>query len=178
MAFMLNRLTLGMALAAVLALTGCDRYIQRPQCGTHIQPGDLGNWTLGEAGTARQSGTKLVWYRCNAGERFAGGQCIGEAMMLTLDDAKAYVAEVAAASGKPWRLPTRSEMADLREEACINPAVNPQVFPSIMVDHYWAADRSPNGPRHGCSFYTFNGNSFCRESIRQKRPFWIVLDQP
>ena len=167
---------LGVALTALLALAGCERYFQRPQCGTLIQPGDLGSWQLGDAGTAQRKASGLIWYRCNAGERFVGGQCLGEALTLSLDDAKAYVAEVAAASGKPWRIPTRSEMSDLREDACINPAVNPQVFPSIMVDHYWASDRSPSHSL-GCSFYTFNGHSFCREASRQQRPFWMVLDQ-
>jgi hypothetical protein len=168
----------GVAVLTVLGLlASCERYAEAPLCAEHFSTGDVGRWQLDAQGLAQDPQTGLRWFRCNAGERFADGQCLGEAHMMTKTDALAYVADFAESSGKQWRLPTLKEMGSLRETACTNPAVNTQVFPSAKVEQYWAADRSRHGQQLACAYYSFSGNSYCRESVLNQRPFWLVLDR-
>lgn len=167
---------LSIALVLALTLAGCDRYGQLPQCSSHFQPGNLGGLVVEGGATVRDPDSRLLWYRCNAGERFADGQCLGEPLRLSLAQAQAYAQEFSAASGRTWRLPTRREMATLRQEACVNPAINTQAFPGARVDNYWTSSRSPNGPGLGCTTYTYSGNAFCRELVDTPRPFMLVLD--
>lgn len=159
-------------------LSGCDRYVEPIQCGQYFEAGDFSGWQMEANGTALDPNSGLRWYRCNAGERFANNQCMGDTLRLDLADARAYVTEVAAASGQPWRLPTLRELGTLTQTTCNNPAINPQIFPSVLVEQYWAGDTSPNGPRLGCTYYTYSGNAYCRASAEDRWPFWMVLDKP
>ena len=178
-ALMSSRLCLGVVmLIGLLALSGCERYKPLPQCGGFIQSGDLQGWQLESTGTALDPKSGLRWYRCNAGEKFVGSQCMGSALELTFADAQAYVAEVAAASGKPWRLPSADEVEHIRQTACTNPAINSQVFPSVLVENYWVNSKGAIGRSNACAFYSYSGNISCLESANELRPFWMVLPRP
>ena len=164
-------------LLGVAALSGCERYSQKPQCGSFFEAGQLQGWKLEDAGTAIHPETGLRWYRCNAGEKFLNSQCVGSPLELNFDQAKAYVAEVAAASGKPWRLPTASEVESIKQTACTNPAINSQVFPTVLVENYWVSSKGPVGRMNACVFYSFSGNVSCLESADEPRPFWMVMER-
>jgi hypothetical protein len=164
-------------LSGMAVLSGCDRYAEKVLCADHFAQGDLGRWQVDTQGLATDPKTGLRWFRCNAGERFQDGQCLGEAHLMSKADALAYVADFAAASGKAWRLPTLKEMDTLTEKACANPSVNTQVFATAKVDQYWAKDISRHGPQLACAYYSFSGNTYCRESALNPRPFWLVLDK-
>ncbi len=161
-----------------VALAGCDRYVDTPQCNAYFKPGDLGGWGVDTKGLATDPRTGLRWFRCNAGERFMAGSCTGTAEMLDLASATAYARDFSAASGHTWRLPTVDEMRRLRQTQCQNPAINTQVFPSVLTEKYWSSDASPYGDWLGCSFYAFNGNAHCRDLTSSTGPFWLVLDAP
>jgi hypothetical protein len=164
-------------LLGVAALSGCERYSQKPQCGSFFEAGQLQGWKLEDAGTAIHPETGLRWYRCNAGEKFQNSQCLGSPLELNFAQAKAYVAEVAAASGKPWRLPTASEVESIKQTACTNPAINSQVFPTVLVENYWVSSKGPVGRTNACVFYSFSGNVSCLESADELRPFWMVMER-
>ena len=164
-------------MSSVFWLSACDRYAEQVRCGDHFVAGDLGRWQVDSQGMAADPKTGLRWFRCNAGERFQEGQCLGDAHLMSKTDALAYVADFAESSGKAWRLPTLKEMATLKETACTNPAVNTQVFPSAKVEQYWASDLSRHGTQLACAYYSYSGNSYCRESVLNQRPFWLVLDK-
>lgn len=165
-------------LLLVGAVSGCDRYADKPQCGPSLAQAPMPDWQLDAQGMGIQAETGLRWFRCNAGERFVGGTCTGNALQLNLNDALAYVDDFSRASGRTWRLPTLKEMASLRQSRCHNPAIDTRVFPSVRVDHYWAATQGgPNVLGLACSFYTFNGAGYCREMATNKRPFWLVLEE-
>lgn len=172
----MNRVTYLILLLSLLALSGCERYLDRLACNDAIKEGDYGGWTIVDQGLAHDPDTGLRWYRCNAGERFTVGGCTGTALKVDLASARAYARDFAATSGRNWRLPTLREMAQLRQAQCHNPAINPQLFPSVTVDKYWASDESPYGRRLGCSFYTFNGNGTCRDLASEPKLFWLVFD--
>jgi hypothetical protein len=167
-----------LVLLGLMGLAGCDRYQQPPQCGAFFQAGQVDGWALEDSGTAVEPKTGLRWYRCNAGERFMGGQCVGNALMLNFEEARRYVAEVAAASGQKWRLPTSGEVDRLTQSRCKNPAINSQIFPSVQVENYWTQDKSTAGDRYACVFYTYSGNQSCLQSADEPHPFWMVMDKP
>jgi hypothetical protein len=170
-------LTTLVVLSSLSLLTACDRYVEQTRCADHFVSGDMGRWQVDSQGLAMDPKTALRWFRCNAGERFQDGQCTGDAHLMSKADALAYVTDFAESSGKAWRLPTLKEMGDLKETVCANPAINTQVFPSTKVEQYWASDRSRHGDQLACAYYTFSGSSYCRESIVNQRPFWLVLDK-
>lgn len=157
-----------------LALAGCGRYRDKPLCDDYYASGDLGSFTLNEGGLASDSATGLTWYRCNAGERFRGGQCVGLAVMASREDALSYVADFNLHSDRHWRLPSQDEMQSILTSECVNPAVNRQVFPSVVSDSYWNADDSRHGDYMGCTTNTYSAYSFCREMVSNQRPFLLV----
>lgn len=158
-------------------LSGCERHLDRPVCTDAIPAGHVGPWTIDDRGLARDPSTGLRWFRCNAGERFTQGACTGTPLKLDQAEAHGYALEFSAASGRPWRLPTLHEMSRLTQTQCHNPAINPQLFPSVLIEKYWASDKSPYSAWLACSMYTFNGHRHCRDLATEKRPFWLVLDQ-
>ena len=164
-------------MGGLAVLSGCSRYAEKVRCADHFAAGDLGRWQVDTQGLATDPKSGLRWFRCNAGERFQDGQCTGEAHLMSKTDALAYVTDFAESAGKAWRLPTLKEMGTLKETACTNPAVNTQVFPSAKVEQYWASDLSRHGQQLACAYYSFSGNSYCRESVLNQRPFWLVLDK-
>lgn len=170
----------GIAIVIVTALSvvmaACGRYRDKPACADAVAAGDWGAFQVRDGGLAIDRESGLTWYRCQAGEQFRGNQCQGDAQLLGLKEARAFVAEVSQASGKQWRLPTVDEMKTLRLDQCENPSVNPNVFPSVYSDSYWNDGGGSHGELLGCSTNTFNGNSFCREYVEHKRPFLMVLD--
>lgn len=168
---------LGSAVCLTIFLVGCERYTEVPECRQHFTEGDVTGYQVDTLGTATAWSSGLVWYRCNGGQRFADGQCLGVALKVDQREAEAFAAEMAQRSGKPWRLPTYQEMATLRESVCRNPTVNTQVFPSALTDNYRTSSRSPNGERYSCTHYTYQGISTCRESAQTPLPFMLVLDQ-
>lgn len=173
-----NRLATSLCLLLGLGLlSACDRYTEKVRCGDHFAAGDLGRWQVDAQGLATDPKSGLRWFRCNAGERFENGQCLGDAHLMSKSDALAYVADFSQSSGKTWRLPTLKEMGTLTETACSNPSVNTQVFTSAKVDQYWAFDRSRHGTQLACAYYSYSGNSYCREPALNQRPFWLVLDK-
>ncbi len=164
-------------LAAVGLIAGCDRHHTLPQCGA-VLAGDPGRaWTLGGDGTARQEGAGLTWYRCNAGERFVNGSCVGEPLRVPHAEARQYAQDFSSASGRAWRLPTIEEMRELRMASCNNPAIDTRVFPSVRSDHYWAAESGPRGFGLACSVYTYSVMAQCRDDPEQRRLFWLVLER-
>jgi len=164
-------------LAAVGLLAGCDRHHTLPQCGAVLSGDPGGAWTLGGDGTARQAGAGLTWYRCNAGERFVNGSCVGEPLRVSHAEAMQYAQDFSSASGRAWRMPTIEEMRELRMASCNNPAVDTRVFPSVRSDHYWAAESGPRGFDLACSVYTFSVMAQCRDDPEDKRLFWLVLER-
>ena len=163
-------------LVVVLAAAGCDRYVHTPQCSELLERQEFPEHLRADAkGSVLDTETGLRWYRCSAGQRFSNGQCIGEPIKLGQIDAKAYAKEFSARANQDWRLPSVSEMRSLRLSGCLNPAINTEVFPGILIDNYWTGSTNVSNPGMGCTMYTFNGNAHCREVLTQPRPFLLVL---
>jgi hypothetical protein len=167
---------LAASLLSVGLLTGCERYSSLPQCSAVLDTGKPVAMVMDAQGSAVDTKAALRWYRCNAGQRFANDQCVGQAIELPRQEALDYAAEFASRAGQPWRLPTVAEMKTLNQRQCQNPAIDTRIFPGILVSNYWTSTNSRTSPRMGCTTYTFNGHSICKELLSQERPFLLVMD--
>ena len=162
-------------LTFVSAITaGCDYYKDLPSCTMLYPKRDKGSFVTDEAGLAKDSNTGLIWYRCAGGQRYSYFKCKGEPLKLSWDDAIKYAEEFSKKSGKSWRLPTKKEMKSIMEEKCINPSLNPTVFPNVIVDNFWTASDSLNSDLFRCSVYTYKGDLFCRQPKATKLPFLLI----
>ena len=64
------------------------------------------------------------------------------------------------------------------EKKCINPSVNVNVFPNILVENYWSSEKSPHqmSGMYRCAGYTYQGSVSCRVFGTTQLPFLIVSD--
>jgi hypothetical protein len=96
----------------------------------------------------------LIWQRCTAGSRWINSGCQGEALAMSLSEAKSN----AIKEGIGWRLPNARELATLLDTGCGNPAIDRRVFPGMTDDGegaipYWSS--SPVGVANLIAFVDF-----------------------
>lgn len=164
---------------SLLLLSGCDRYINTPQCSEMLRDTPFPEHMSADSiGSVLDKESGLRWYRCSAGQRYSKGQCIGDAIQLSQADAIAWAKEFSTRANQDWRLPTVNEMNTIALSGCLNPILHTEVFPGVLVENYWTSSVSPTMPGLGCIFYTFNGNSHCRHAQSESKPFLLVLGKP
>jgi len=86
--------------------------------------------------------TKLTWSRCSVGTVWKNGKCSGAVKLMSLSEAKEYAQKL----GGGWRVPTIEELYSIVEQKCSNPAINPEVFPSVKnlgegAAPYWSTTK-------------------------------------
>lgn len=172
----------GLILCLILSLivTSCDYFRSPEQCPTVFEnrPGLLSGFFIRSGGLANRPNNPIDWARCPAGMQFKPPQtCAGEPLILNFNEAQLYAQELAEKSGQNIRLPTSDEMGSITERSCINPAVNPNVFPSTTIDNYWASDDNSTRSRLGCSYYTYQGRKSCLEPKEIEHPFMLIIDR-
>ena len=171
--FVLARVTL--ALCIVTLGLGCADQRNQPDCADVFESRlEKSNFTVYKNGLALHGPTGLTVTQCAVGQRMVNFRCRGDAIKLTWDDAMAYAAEIQEKTGEPWRLPTKSEMPKLMEKQCINPAVNPYVFPNLEVANFWTQSKGLHQDQFRCSVYTYQGRVFCRQIRSIEQPFLLV----
>ena len=161
-------------LVIVVMIAGCGRRLP-PDCREFLEKTDFGRFEIKGRGIALDSDLGIEWFRCSVGERFLNDNCIGEPLLLRWESGVGMVQEINAKMGGDWRLPSRSELASLRIRECGNPSVNTNVFPAILVDNYWARDKSPHSGFR-CGMYTYSGATSCRLFDNLERPILMVRD--
>ena len=162
----------------VLSLGACSGGRVVEQCGDYIEKGDIGRFEITEKGVAYDPNTNLYWSRCSVGQKLNREQCVGKAVAAPIDDAYGYVDEISEKSSRKWRIPNNAELSSIMEKKCINPAVNPNVFPNILVENYWTSEKSPHqmSGMFRCAGYTYQGAVSCRVFGTTQLPFLIVSD--
>ena len=164
----------GLILILCLLIQSCGRQ-PSVSCSEVIDKSDVQHFDLKGRGLALDTKNQIEWYQCSVGQRYSNNKCTGEAMILTWTDSVAAIEEINEKSGTRWRLPSLSELSSLKVDGCANPSVNPKVFPGILVENYWAKDKSPH-PGFRCGMYTFSGATSCRLFDNLERPFLMVRD--
>jgi len=160
------------ASAAVQAVT-----ILKPDCGEYFETEyPMTEFRLYGSGTAIEKRTGLVWYRCNVGEFWHEGECRGTPKRLTWQQATDFAGQASIAGYNDWRLPTVKELKRLIEEECVNPAVNPYVFPSVGAEIYWTSKTNFFYPQFAWGVYFFSGNDFGRHAKQSEHQVLLVRD--
>ena len=163
-------------LTLCLLIQACERQ-PLVSCSEVLERSDQQHFQLRGRGLAFDTKNQIEWYQCSGGQRYnnTNNTCTGEAMILTWTDSVAAIEEINEKSQNSWRLPSLSELSSLKVDGCVNPSVNPNVFPGILVENYWAKDKSPH-PGFRCGMYTFSGATSCRLFDNLERPFLMVRD--
>ena len=163
---------------AIALVAGCADQRNQPNCGDVFETRlERSNFKVFKNGLAFHEPTDLTVTQCAIGQRMVNFKCRGDALKLTWDDAMAYAAEVQEKTGEPWRLPTKSEMPKFLEKKCINPAVNPFIFPNLEVANFWTKSKGLHQDQFRCSVYTYQGRVFCRQARSIEQPFLLVRDR-
>jgi hypothetical protein len=163
-------------IASVTALVmSCADQRNQPDCTDVFESRlEKSNFKVFKNGMALHKPTGLTVTQCAVGQRMANFKCHGDAIKLTWDDAMTYAAEIKEKTGEPWRLPTKSEMPKFLEKGCINPAVNPFIFPNLEVTNFWTESKGLHQDQFRCSVYTYQGRVFCRQARIIEQPFLLV----
>jgi hypothetical protein len=144
----------------------------RAQAGGEATPTQLKQFTIRD----RSSG--LEWLRCSVGQVWNGYTCIGNARMLSLDEA--LQAEVLAQNelGAGWRLPSVDELRTLVCESCTQPKIDSRLYPNTMAAPYWSSSKNrwSIGRYWTVNFYT--GHTFGRNAPDMARYVRLVKDLP
>ncbi|MFP8778002.1 DUF1566 domain-containing protein [Hydrogenophaga sp. RWCD_12] len=74
----------------------------------------------------------LTWSRCSVGQTWSGSTCVGDASLLTHEEALAMAPD-------GWRLPNAKELASLVDWGCSVPAIDRTVFPATTPAPYWSS---------------------------------------
>ena len=163
-------------IALCLLVQACERR-SLASCSEVLEKSNLQHFEIKGRGLAFDSKNEIEWYQCSVGQQYNNikNKCTGEAMILSWTDSAAAIEEINEKSQTRWRLPSLSELSSLTVDGCANPSVNPNVFPGILVENYWAKDKSPH-PSFRCGMYTYSGATSCRLFDDLERPFLMVRD--
>ena len=93
----------------------------------------------------------VIWARCAERMEWKGKTCQGRAKQVPYPMAQARVTEVAARTGKAWRLPTIKELVALANPAEADPsanvaAIDAAVFPATPPLRFWTSSNA--GPHY------------------------------
>ena len=169
---------IAVAMSTLVLTVGCADQRNQPDCMDIFESRlEKSNFKIYKNGLALHEPTGLTVTQCAVGQRMVNFKCRGDALKLTWDDAMTYAAEIQEKTGEPWRLPTKSEMPKLLEKQCINPAVNPFVFPNLEVANFWTESKGLHQDQFRCSVCTYQGRVFCRQARHIEQPFLLVKNE-
>lgn len=116
------------------------------------------------SGTAIDTRTGLIWYRCSVGEFFHDGECRGVAKRFNWHQAAEAAGKFELAGYTDWRVPTVKELLSIVEKKCVNPSMNTFVFPTAQTEVYWTSEQNFFNKFLGWGVYMFNATDFGRHS--------------
>lgn len=82
---------------------------------------------------------KLIWQRCAQGQTWDGASCVGEPATRKWVQALDIADQVAAQTGKDWRLPNVKELLSLTEGETVSPQVDSVAFPNFVPIGTWSS---------------------------------------
>ena len=169
---------LGPVIVAAL-LSSCD-YMAEVDCAAmYAESPELPSSYIDSGrGVVTHLPSNTSWLRCPDGMSiWRNGACRGTPLLLPFDEALAYADEVSEKSGQTIRLPTVGELRALREDSCVNPAIDIRSFPAAQVENNWTSESSRTTSLLACAVYLYQGNSSCRESKATPYPFMLLLER-
>lgn len=83
--------------------------------------------------------SNLTWARCADGLKWDGKACAGKLAKYDFAGAKKQAADVAKATSKAWRVPTKDELLALVDKkATKKPLIDAVAFPDTPKNQFWA----------------------------------------
>ncbi|WP_045213642.1 DUF1566 domain-containing protein [Desulfonatronovibrio magnus] len=95
-------------------------------------------------GTVTDMATGLMWQNCSYGQTWNDGQCTGDAVTRTWQQALEAAENLNWAGYSDWRLPNRNELHSLVDYTQINMTIDP-VFASVSSS-YWSSTTNAYHP--------------------------------
>jgi len=151
-----------------------------PECGRFFtdSPNARSVFTLHNNGLASFPKSTISWSRCPAGQRFTRDQeCVGEPIYLSFPEAIEYTQDLSEKSGNTVRMPTRDEIEEISESRCINPAIDLNIFPTMVTETFWTSSDNTLRSKLACSYYSFKGTLSCLDSKESEHPFLLVIEK-
>jgi len=122
--------------------------------------------------------SNLYWVRCPAGQTFSPpNKCIGDALYLNYEEAIKYAKDLSEKSNRAVHLPSRNDFGQITEKSCIDPAVNTNIFPSMITENFWSSSSSVTRNNLACTYYSYKGSISCLEPKDIEHPFLLVIDK-
>ncbi len=171
--------SLTLTLILSLGLASCD-FSNDPNCIDYFSSNnnDFSSFLDPEGGLITTLSSNIYWSRCPAGQAFSSPDaCTGEAIYLNFQEANSYAQDLSDKSGRSVRLPTRQDFDQITEDRCINPAVNTNIFPSMITENFWTSSSSAMRSNLACTYYSYKGSISCLEPKDIEHPFLIVIDK-
>lgn len=171
-----NRLSnLACVMLVGLASHSLARGVPDEDCGIYFKTHyPMTEFKLTGSGTAIDKRTGLVWYRCNLGEFFYDGECRGVAKRYNWHQAQEEASKFELAGYNDWRVPTERELRSIVERECVNPSINPYVFPTAQTEVYWSSEGNFFNKYLGWGVYMYNGTDFGRHSKESEYLVYLV----
>ena len=174
-----RKLFAGLTLIAIsILLSACEFRKKLPSCTEFLTSKPQKRFQISdESPVAYDTTTKIKWYRCNGGQTFVDGNCVGEPLELNWLEAQSFAREFSQSSGETWKVARYWQLRELQRNDCINPALDTRVFPGLKIGHYWSRDGHIFGDSIACSLYTYKGQGYCWQRKKIELPFLLVSDE-
>lgn len=135
---------------------------------------------LAQGASMRDTTTGLIWMRCSLGQQWSSAQsrCVAHtsaADYYAFSDALAAAAEPHLGTDN-WRLPNKKELASIVEYGCVEPAVNPEVFPQTFTEVYWSSTPQVYASDFAAWAINFNNGSFSQGGLDAAYAVRLVRD--
>jgi len=85
-------------------------------------------------GTVLDKKTGLMWMRCTLGQVWDGMVCLGSATNYNWEQSFVVANNQSFANLSDWRLPNIKELSSIMELACVQPAINENIFPNTVIN--------------------------------------------
>ena len=121
------------------------------------------NFDVHNDGTVTDKTTGLTWKRCAEGQTYQNNDCRGGAQSFTWQQALQLTQNATFAGFNDWRLPNVNELEAIVEDACLDPAINLQIFPSAPSDAFWSS--SPDAYYSDDAWLVYFSSATCTSTL-------------
>ena len=181
---------------SILAIAGCGGETVDQACAEYFAQTPSSLKEMGP-GVLQDSESGLVWFRCNLGQTYENGECIGnpinkdfESTMAELD----LLGEETSFASNPqrrrsaqgsrrvsfsdvnWRMPTESDYDSITDVPCHSPKVDVTMFLDIRDDTYYWSSTAGRNDTYGCATRLNDGLRTCQTKKTSRNPTLLVAD--
>ena len=181
---------------ATITLLGCGSETVDQVCAEYFAQTPSSMKEMGP-GVLQDSESGLVWFRCNLGQTYQNGECIGnpinkdfESTMAELD----LLGEKTSFASNPqrrrsaqgsrqvsfpdvnWRMPTESDYDSITEVPCHSPKVDVTMFLDIRNDTYYWSSTAGRNDTYACATRLKDGLRTCQTKKTSRNPTLLVAD--